>query len=158
MPGSFSRLILVLVAFSLLGISWGQGKGEEKAGKDLMAADRAFAAATSKRGLDGWMEFMTEDAVRLHKLGGKAIRGHAAIRKADGPLFADPTKKLVWEPTEAGAFQDGRHGFTTGKYRVLKREADGSDKVLSKGSYLTWWRKEKNGWRVILDTGTPDRP
>lgn len=124
-----------------------------------MDADRQFAAAAKARGLDGWMEFMADDAVRLQRLGGKAVQGKAAVRKVDAAIFADPTRQLVWEPTEAGAFADGRHGFTTGNYRVLKRGKDSKEEVVGRGSYLTWWRKEPGGaWRVILDTGTQEPP
>jgi hypothetical protein len=36
----------------------------------LKDADRSFAAAAKAKGLDGWMEFMADDAVRLANLGG----------------------------------------------------------------------------------------
>src|SRR5262249_51783383 len=88
---------------------------------ELMDADRAFAKAAAEKGLDGWMSFMADDAVRVVPLGGKAHVGKAAVKELDAAMFADPKRKLVWEPTDGGAFADGKHGFTTGRFRVLVR-------------------------------------
>lgn len=135
------------------------GEDSTKLREELMQADRAFGAAARERGLDGWMEFMANDATRLPGLGEAPIKGTDAIRKADAPLFADRSRVLLWEPAHAGIFQDSAHGFTTGKYRMVQKTEGKEDRVLRTGSYITWWRKEKDGkWRVILDTGAPDPP
>lgn len=150
---------VLLVGLGALAAKEAKDREAEKARAELMDADRAFAAAAKARGIDGWMEFMTADAARLPRLGAEAVRGAEAIRKADTPLFADPKRRLTWEPKDAGLFADGRHGFTTGNYRVLRTRDDGSEEVAGRGSYVTWWRKEPSGkWRVILDTGAPEPP
>ncbi len=126
---------------------------------ELMDADRAFAKATAERKLDGWMSFMAPDAVRIAPLGAKAHTGEAAIRKLDAAIFADPKQRLVWEPTDAGVFADGRHGFTTGRYRVLTQTEKGRQEATRTGAYVTCWRKGADGrWLVILDTGASDPP
>ncbi|HYE96952.1 MAG TPA: nuclear transport factor 2 family protein [Rubricoccaceae bacterium] len=124
----------------------------------LMAADRAFAAETATRGLDGWMDAYTSDAVRLHMGGsaaeGTVVHGHDAIRTFDANLFSDPGLQLTWEPTEAGVFADGRYGFTTGR-SLLVRPATAD--TLHRGTYVTLWRRGADGrWRVVLDTGAGD--
>ena len=119
----------------------------------VMAADRAFAVATGERGLDAWMSYMAADAIRLTELGVEAVRGTDEIRKMDASLFADPRLRLAWMPIDGGVFKDGRHGFTTGRYELLR---DGSD-VVAKGAYVTMWRLDSDGqWRVILDGGAAD--
>lgn len=118
----------------------------------LMAADRAFAAQTADRGLDGWMDAYAPDAVRL-SMGGTVAQGTEAVRAFDAALFADPTQRLVWAPTDAGSFSDGRHGFTTGRSALLSARGD----TLYTGVYVTLWRREADGrWRAILDTGAAD--
>src|SRR3954447_14496277 len=92
---------------------------------ELMDADRAFATATGEKGIDGWMSFMADDAVRVQPLGGKAFVGKAAVREVDAEMFKDAKRKLQWEPTDGGAFADGKHGFTTGRYKVVVRTDDG---------------------------------
>jgi len=53
-------------------------------------------------------------------------------------------------------YSDGKLGFTRGDFRVVTKDETGSEKVLSTGAYLTMWRLDKTGWKVILDTGQPD--
>jgi len=126
---------------------------------ELTDADRAFAKAAAEKGIDGWMSFMADDAVRVSPLGGKARVGKAAVKELDAAMFADPKRKLVWEPTDAGAFADGKHGWTTGRFKMLARNDKGEEEVLRTGAYVTWWRKGADGrWKVILDTGAPDPP
>lgn len=123
---------------------------------ELLAADRAFAKAAAERGLDGWMSFMTDDVARVTKIGEKIISGKEAVRKADARVFADPKRKLVWDPVDAHVFADGKTGLTSGRYRMLGTE-NGKETVLSSGGYVTGWRKDANGqWKVNFDTGTPD--
>ncbi len=92
--------------------------------QELMETDRAFARATAERGLDGWVSYFTEDAARV-VLDGRIARGHEGIRGLDGPNFADPSIRLTWEPTDAGLFAAGDHGFTRGTYRVVRVGTDG---------------------------------
>ncbi len=137
-----------------------QPKDKTDAKTELMDADRAFAKATAEKGIDGWMSFMADDAVRIAPLGGKAHVGRDAVRKLDAALFfADPKEKLVWEPTDGGAFDDGKYGYTTGRSRMLAKNDKGEEDVRWSGAYVTWWRKGADGrWKVILDTGAADPP
>lgn len=123
----------------------------------LMNADRAFAAESAAQGMDGWMDAFAPDGVRL-VLGERAVQGRVSIREADAPLFADATRRLVWEPTDAGVFSDGRVGFTTGRSAFVRIENGLTSDTLSTGRYLTMWRVDQRGnWEVILDTGVSDR-
>jgi ketosteroid isomerase-like protein len=140
---------ILLVATVAASFAFGGRSDKESMKAALMNADRAFAKATAERRLDGWMEFYTEDAVRITPLGGKATIGRKAIRELDKNLFADADTRLIWEPTDGGAYPDGRIGFTTGKAKILTKD----DNVMFEGAYVTLWRKEADGWKVILDTG-----
>lgn len=122
---------------------------------ELMEADRAFAAATAERGLEGWVSFFAEDAARV-EIQGRIIRGLAGIRDYDGELLDDPTRSLAWDPTDAGVFGDGTVGFTRGRYELIDKTAQESEALLSSGSYLTIWQRGEAGWKVLLDTGVPD--
>jgi ketosteroid isomerase-like protein len=125
----------------------------------LLQADRDFYQATSEKGLDGWMSFLADDAARLPKIGAKFITGREAVRAADALLFADPNRKLTWEPVDAHLFADGKSGVTSGRYKVISKDAGGADKVVAAGGYVTGWRLDANGkWKVIFDTGSPDAP
>jgi ketosteroid isomerase-like protein len=149
-------VFVVVVAAGSWGFAMWQQPDAKKAGTDpkaeLMAADRAFAAAAADKGLDGWMSFFTDDAVRVD-LGEKAHVGKAAVKEHDTELFADPKKLLVWEPTDGGAFADGKTGYTTGKAQMVTK-GEKPDPTKWTHAYITWWRKGDDGrWKVILDTG-----
>lgn len=134
--------------------------GDPEIGRnEVMDADRAFAAAAQVRGLDGWMEYIAPDAARLHRIGTSFVRGHEEIRRADAAIFADPARRMIWEPTDGGLFAEGNHGFTTGRYQVLEKQADGSERLLGQGGYVSVWRREADGrWLIIMDTGAADPP
>ena len=124
---------------------------------ELMAADRAFAAAAAARGLDGWMSFMSPDAVRMGRMQ-NPVRGIEAIRGSDAAIFADPAVRLTWDPTDAGAF-DEQTGWTVGHSEVRRKAADGSETIERTGHYITIWRRSPDGrWLVALDTGAGDPP
>jgi len=118
--------------------------------EDLLAADRAFAAAAAADGLEGWMSYMTDDTARMPVFGMEFVSGDAAIRAADGPLLDSPERLLTWNPEHGHLFADGRHGFTSGTYEIQQR-ADGAS--LGRGRYLTFWRLTEVGWKVAFDTG-----
>jgi len=146
----------VFVAVTLYAVIhvWVSAAGDNKTAADeLLQADRQFAVEAATRGLDGWMSFMADDAARLD-LGGKAVRGLDDIRQRDSSIFADSTVQLVWDPTDAGLFKDGNHGFTTGLYQLIKTGSPPD--TLSTGGYVSIWRRDDGKWKVILDTGAAD--
>ena len=150
MRSVFAAFALLLAALPAAA----QGREGEEA---LMRADREFARAVAARGLEGWMEYFTPDAVRI-RWRDPSVRGTEEIRKFDAQLFADPAVTLHWEPVEAGLYQGGQLGWTRGRSEVRERKGDAVN-VVQRGSYLTIWRLEPSGqWRVILDTGTSDPP
>ena len=125
-------------------------------GAALLRADREFARAAHESGLEGWMSFFADDAVRI-QWGDAAVRGLEAIRKFDARIFSNPEVSLQWEPLEAGLYRDGKLGFTRGRAEVRRRNPGAEAAVVWRGSYLTIWRMEPSGeWKVILDTGTAD--
>lgn len=150
---------IALAALVVLAGCGGPGGNDSPAATAdmLIEADRAFARVTSEQRLDGWMSYFTEDAVRLLP-GREVVRGLDEIRALDSGLFDDGTLSLEWEPAEAGLFRDHRHGFTSGRYELVRVENGGAPEIVGRGTYLTLWRREPSGWRVILDTGSPDPP
>lgn len=123
----------------------------------LMQADRDFAVATHARGIDGWMEFYTTDAIRI-RYRDNMVKGYDAIRKFDLPNISDTTTILNWEPTDAYVYRGGTIGSTTGRYWIVSRRTADSGKQLGTGRYVTMWRREQGRWLVIMDTGYPDSP
>jgi len=123
----------------------------------LLQADKDFFAATTARGIEGWMSVMAPDALRIQYRGGMT-KGYDAVRKLDSPLFADPASQLVWYPTESHLFGSGDHGVTIGLSAVMQKQPDGTQVPVYRGRYITTWRldRQANRWLVTMDTGYPD--
>lgn len=162
--GATIGFLLLTIVVGSLACGKPEQPGYGKAGAtvietQLMEADREFARATAERGLDGWVGTMAPDVARIDLQGGVA-RGPEAVRIHDAPLFTDAATRLTWDPTDAGVFVDGRHGFTRGKYKVVRGGGDAGGEPLTVGSgeYVTIWRRDDGVWKVILDTGAPDPP
>ena len=137
----------------LVASSFGVPRSSSGVEEEILAADRAFAAGAAESGIEGWMSFMAADAARMPTFGGAIVSGLDAIRAADEPLLNSRELQLQWEPVRAYAFDDARHGVTTGTYRLVRR-SDGAE--VGAGRYLTFWRREGDGWKVIFDTGVPE--
>ncbi len=117
-----------------------------------METDRLFARATAERGAEGWASFFTEDAVMMPG-GSFPVVGRPKILETMTPVFANPGYSLTWEPDSAEVADSGDLGFTVGQYVSTSRDGDGNP-VVSKGKYVTIWKKQADGqWRAILDIG-----
>src|SRR5689334_15819530 len=121
----------------------------------LMQADRDFADATHRSGIDGWMSFYARDAIRI-RYRANMVKGYDAVRAFDLPNVSDTTYTLNWEPTDAYVFSGGSIGSTTGRYWAVSRRPESVGKELARGRYVTMWRREGNRWLVIMDTGYPE--
>lgn len=120
----------------------------------VRAADSLFALDAAAQGLEGWMRWMAVDVLRP-EFDGPATQGKAAVRARDSvTVFGNPAHRLAWQPTGSGAFVDGRHGWTRGAWQVLDR----AGARLATGTYVTIWRRDREGWRVVMDTGVSDPP
>lgn len=111
---------------------------------ELLAADRAFAAAATGKDLVSAISAMFADSVVMPQPNGILVDG---AEKVTAALRAGPdnlTSKVEWAPIRAGVSADGLQGFTFGY--MTQRKADGTE-VPAK--YMAYWVKEARGWRVL---------
>ena len=110
---------------------------------DLIATDRAFAAAAADR--DGIVALTAMFAPNVimptpdNRFAEGAVQASHAL--AANPDNARST--LDWVPVRGGISADGQHGFTYGYMSMLKR--DGTMVPLK---YLSYWIVRPEGWRV----------
>lgn len=123
---------------------------------ELFAADRAFARAVADSGAPAWNARLATDVAKPGNGGLILLRGVDPVSGYDKSLFADASRMLVWEPTDAVAYTDGRTGVTVGRSAWVRKSAPTD--TLSRGRYLTLWRKQADGsWKILLDTGWSDQ-
>lgn len=130
--------------------------GSEEIRRTLAATDAAFAEATARDRLEGWLSYFAPDGALRGR--DAHIVGHPALRERMAPLFADPSFTLSWEMTDVAASTTGSLGCTVGQYE-MRAGADANALQRETGSYLIVWQRRQNGdWRVVLETGMPDGP
>jgi ketosteroid isomerase-like protein len=117
----------------------------------LTQAEIDFAAA---RGVDAWVDAFGEEGMSIDAAG-HVTHGKAAMRAMMAPVLAKV--RLTWRPATTEVAPSGEMGFTFGPYEVIERDPQGHDKVVSKGTYMTVWRRQPDGtWKVAADLGSKD--
>jgi ketosteroid isomerase-like protein len=121
----------------------------------LMAADRAFAEASARRGAEGWTSYFEADARQFHTRG--VSIGTDSIRAVMTRAFADTTRRLLWEPVRAVVAASGDLGYTIGRWESRALGKDGTWTAAGTGNYVTIWRRQGDGsWKVSVDIGNAD--
>ena len=121
----------------------------------LLAADRAFDAATAEKKFEGFSSFLADNASTL-RADQPVLRGKAAVQGAWKPLLENKAISLRWQPISAEISKSKDLGYTVGSYTVTRTDEKGNA-IMATGKYLTIWRLQSDGsWKVEFDTGVPD--
>jgi hypothetical protein len=110
---------------------------------DLLAADRAYAAAAANTDLVTALSNMFAADVVMPAPGERLASG---LGEAVEVLRSNPLNersRMNWTPIRGGISADAQHGFTYG-YLTTTRP-DGSRVP---GKYLAYWVRSGNGWQV----------
>jgi ketosteroid isomerase-like protein len=121
----------------------------------MVAAERAFAAATAEIGVrDGFLAFFADDSISIIP---GADGTKVTVVPARAGLEARPEPKLplaaqlIWEPFTGQVSSDGTLGWLTGGYASLTTN---TREIAAQGAYFSVWKRQPNGtWRVWLDEG-----
>ncbi len=119
------------------------GKTPQQVVEELLAADRAFSKASAQTDVVSGLSAMFAPDVMMPIPGNQFARGAAAATAALKGNASNLTARAEWTPIRGGISADGQHGFTFG-YMTTK-QADGT---VIPGKYLSYWVKQKDGWRV----------
>lgn len=114
--------------------------------EELLAADRAFAAAAARTDVAGALAPMLAGDVIFGPVpGGRFAQGRD---QAMASLQANPDNaggRLEWAPVRGGISADARHGFTFGYMSLIK--ADGTRVPIK---YMAYWIRQPDGWRAAV--------
>ena len=119
----------------------------------IMKADVDFNQAVADRDLKRFLSFVGEPATFN---GGTPDEVHSrdAIAKDWARYFQANGPRLTWKPTKGEILGRGDLGYTVGTWE-LRAAAGGGQAAVTRGNYLTVWRKQADGaWRVSFDTGS----
>jgi ketosteroid isomerase-like protein len=148
-----SLLIAGLMAASAAAALTAQSVDVRAAEAAMMTADREFNQAVADHDLVRFLSLVAEDA----SFEAADARGRDAVGKAWAPFFQEGGPQIAWQPTKAEVLVGGDVGFTQGAWTRRSRDAGGA-LVVTQGTYLTVWRKQKDGaWRAVFDTGSTQK-
>lgn len=116
----------------------------------LLAADRAFSAASAKTDLISGLSAQFDEAVIMPLPSGKFAHGKAETITALKGNPDNPTSRAEWTPLRVGVSADGLHGFSLGIMTVHRKEKPA---LLAK--YMTYWIKTPEGWRAAAYKRAP---
>jgi uncharacterized protein (TIGR02246 family) len=117
----------------------------DEARQDLLAAERAFAAAFARRDGEAFFAAVAPDAVFLSP--DRTLEGRAAVEEVWGRLLEPEEPPFSWRPERGAVNADASLGLTTGPVF-----GPGGEWL---GSFLSIWRRDPDGrWRVVFD-GSP---
>lgn len=134
-------LFLMIAAFAGC-----QRSDMQTAKEEMMQADRDFSKLSESDGMNKAFLTYFDSAGVLLRSNHKPTIGIAEIRK----LYTRPDEgfTLTWEPVYGDISISCDMGFTVGIW-TLTTEGN-----TSKGTYLSVWRKNKEGkWKLAADTG-----
>jgi ketosteroid isomerase-like protein len=119
----------------------------------IMKADADVNQAVADRDLKRFLSFVGEPATFNGGLADE-IHSRDAIAKDWARYFQANGPRLTWKPTKGEILGHGDLGYTVGSWE-LRAVAAGGQAAVTRGNYLTVWRKQADGaWRVSFDTGS----
>ena len=110
---------------------------------ELLAADRAFSAASANTDLVSGLSAMFAADIVIPNPPGKFAEGKDAVIAALRANADNATSRTEWTPVRGGISADATHGFTVGFMTVHR--GDGTALGLK---YLAYWIRQPEGWRV----------
>lgn len=139
------RLALPLVAALLLAACATPRPDRADAERQVADTERAFARTMAERDHAAFMAFLSDEAVFFS--GETPLRGKQAVADAWRRFFAKPAAPFSWRPQTVEALDSGTLALSTGPV------FDPTGKCI--GSFLSIWRLEPSGWRIVFDKGGP---
>jgi len=143
-------MVLVIAGFAVLCRAQNPDMEKEKAG--LIKADIDFSNISGAKGAHyAFLERFAEDGVLLRD-NSYPVTGRQAIKKLYSES-SDTGYTLTWKPSYAEVSRSFDLGFTYGIWEMKRVTKNGKSET-ERGTYATFWRKDKNGeWKMALDTG-----
>lgn len=121
------------------------GQDTGRLAEEVRAAEEAFAATMADRDLDGFVSFLSDEAVFFT---GSVLRGASAIEAGWAPFFEGDAAPFSWMPERVEVLESGTLALSSGP--VLD---PGGERI---GTFNSVWRLEPDGrWRVVFDKGCP---
>ena len=130
----------------------------EKAAIEKMSADWLEATRQGgEAGADGYVKFVTEDAVFLPP-NAERIDGRAGVRDLMLEFTTAEDFSITWSTTQIDVAADGKHAHGIGKFEYSLKDAEGNT-VSDKGKWFDAFEKQADGtWLCSVGMWNSDLP
>jgi len=112
--------------------------------KQVTDTELAFARTMADRDHPAFVSLIADEAVFL--MGGKPLRGRAAVADYWKCFYTEPKAPFSWKPDHVQVLDSGGLAASTG----LVFDADGQPFARF---YSTWRREDSGVWRIVFDDG-----
>ena len=115
------------------------------AAREVWNTEVAFARTMADRNHEGFVSFLSEEAIFI---GQTALRGRTQVAAGWKRFYEGPQAPFSWGPDRVEVLDSGTLGLSSGP--VFNPEGKRT------GTFMSVWRKEADGkWRIIFDRGCP---
>ena len=84
--------------------------------------------------------------------------GRDAIRTAIKDMLADPGLSLKFQTTRVDVSKSGDLAYTQGSYNMAMTDPNTKKPITDKGSYVTVYKKQVDGWKAVTDIASSEVP
>ncbi len=144
-----TQLLLFAIVLLVPSFATAQTPTPQQVADELLAADRAFSAASAKSDLITGISAMFAADVVMPAPTGVVYGSQKSIDALRGNP-ANTGARAEWTPARVGLSADGTHGYTAGFMKVTR--ADGT---VQHAKYMAYWQKQSAGWRALAYKRAP---
>jgi len=113
--------------------------------EEVRRTETAFAKTMADRDAAGFAKFLAAETIFMSN--GVATRGARDVAERWKRFFEGPQAPFSWSPEFVEVLDSGTLALSSGPVK------DPSGKRI--GKFNSVWRKEANGWKIVLDNGCP---
>ncbi len=126
--------------------------------KSVQEVEKSMVKAMAGKDAAAFASSYASDAVVMTP-GMAPMKGPDAIRAGMNGLMADPNIKLDFASDRVEVSDSGDMAATRGSYTMTATDPATKKPVTDKGSYVTVFRKQKDGaWKAVLDINASEMP
>ena len=113
--------------------------------------------ATSAKGAEGYVSFVTDDAAWFPP-NAALLEGKEAVREFVAQVAAMPGLSVSWQLSDVEVSRGGDIAYSVGTYELTSNDAKGNP-TTERGKYVDIWRKQPDGsWKCVVGIWNSNEP
>ena len=125
------------------------GEKQEKAKKEIQAAEKEFEKMAAEKGIAEAFWYFADSSAVIRGANDSLILGKGIRNFFSADRFKTATVR--WSPDFIDAAESGEMGYTYGKYTWQSKDSTGKVNE-SRGVFHTVWKKQQDGnWKFVWD-------